>query len=99
MGTSILNNICATFWSNLWRDPSLDHSGNRALIIQRQTRGYKKEDGAVKHQKWLPLQVFKSIYSNKFSPEDEALGQLISGALFFGMRSCEYLLVSGERKT
>ena len=26
--TSILNNICATFWSNLWRDPSLDHSGN-----------------------------------------------------------------------
>ena len=97
--TSILNNICATFWSNLRRDPSLDHSGSRALIIQRQTRGYKKEDGAVKHQKCLPLQVFKSIYGNKFSPEDEALGQLISGALFFGMRSCEYSLVSGERKT
>ena len=26
--TSILNNICATFQLNLWRDPSLDHSGN-----------------------------------------------------------------------
>ena len=31
---------------------------------------------------------------------DQALGQLAFGALFFGMRSCEYLTVSGEeRKT
>ena len=97
--SSILNNVCATFRSNLWRDPSLDQSGNRALTIQRQTKGYKKEDGAVNHQKCLPLQVFKSIYNNRFSPEDEAMGQLITGALFFGMRSCEYSLVKGERKT
>ena len=27
------------------------------------------------------------------------MGQLATGAFFFGMRSCEYLTVSGTRKT
>jgi len=31
--------------------------------------------------------------------KDAAMGELISGALFFGMRSCEYSIVTGERKT
>jgi hypothetical protein len=30
---------------------------------------------------------------------DEAMGQLATGAFFFGMRSCEYLTVKGSRKT
>ena len=39
------------------------------------------------------------MYANTFTPVDEALGQLASGAFFFGMRSCEYLTVNGSRKT
>ena len=43
--------------------------------------------------------MFQSIYNNTFTHKDRALGELISGALFFGMRSCEYSIVKGERKT
>ena len=39
------------------------------------------------------------MYQNTFTPMDEALGQLAVGAFFFGMRSCEYLTVTGTRKT
>ena len=39
------------------------------------------------------------MYRNVFTPMDEAMGQLVCGAFFFGMRSCEYLTVSGTRKT
>ena len=34
-----------------------------------------------------------------FTPLSEALGQVGCGAFFFGMRSCEYLSVTGTRKT
>jgi len=74
-------------------------SGNRALSIQRQIRGYNAQDGAVKHQKCLPLQVYQSIFRNTFTHKERVLGELICGALFFGMRSCEYSLVKNERKT
>ena len=39
------------------------------------------------------------MLNNTFTPMDEALGQLVSGAFFFGMRSCEFLTVTGRRKT
>jgi len=94
-----LNHICASFRADLRRDPSLDLPGNRALSIQRQVRGYNSQDGSVKHQKCLTLQVFQSIYNNTFTHKERVLGELICGALFFGMRSCEYSVVKGERKT
>ena len=97
--SAALNHVCATFRSNFRRDPTLDLSGNRALQIQRQIRGYKKVDGSINHQKCLPLQVFNTIYQNKSSQRDSTLGELITGALFFGMRSCEYSVVKQERKT
>ena len=50
-------------------------------------------------EKALPLSVFRVLLENKFTPIDEAMGQLATGAFFFGMRSCEYLTVRGRRKT
>ena len=61
--------------------------------------GYIDSDGATKQQKALPPSVFKSLLQNKFTPLDEALGELACGAFFFGMRSCEFLTVTGKRKT
>ena len=43
--------------------------------------------------------MFKKLYNNKFNELSTAIGQLTVGALFFGMRSCEYSKVTGERKT
>ena len=39
------------------------------------------------------------MWRNRFTTRNKVIGQLTTGALFFGMRSCEYLKVDGERKT
>ena len=57
------------------------------------------EDPAVKHQKCLPIGVFHKLWGNRASTLSTAIGQLAVGALFFGMRSCEYSCVTGNRKT
>ena len=61
--------------------------------------GYVDADPVTKQQKALPLSVFRKLYYNRFTPLDAALGELACGAFFFGMRSCEYLTVTGRRKT
>ena len=43
--------------------------------------------------------MFQNLWRNEFSAKDKAIGELTTGALFFGMRSCEYSTVKGERKT
>ena len=70
-----------------------------SLGLIRQLQGYVDTDPSEKQQKALPLSVFKKLMENTFTPLDEALGQLATGAFFFGMRSCEYLSVRGGRKT
>ena len=97
--SATLNNVCSSFRAHLRDDPSLEPGGGRALVLKRQLKGYKDEDKGVKHQSALPLRVFEKIWNNKLTHLNEAMGQLIVGALFFGMRSCEYLKVSGGRKT
>ena len=57
------------------------------------------DDPVQKHQKCLPMGVFKKLYSNTTTELSTAIGQLTTGALFFGMRSCEYSAVSTARKT
>ena len=43
--------------------------------------------------------VFERLWRNKATKFDAAIGELVNGALFFAMRSCEYSTVTGERKT
>lgn len=94
-----IKHICSTFRSNLRRDPFLERRGEKSLLLQRQIKGYKYNDKAPSHQKCLPLGVFKTLYSNTESEASTAVGQLTTGALFFGMRFCEYSSVHGSRKT
>ena len=69
------------------------------MFLTRQLRGYVDADPSVRQQKALPVRVFKELLENEFTPKSKALGQLACGAFFFGMRSCEYLTVTGTRKT
>ena len=69
------------------------------MFLQRMLKGFKTEDPQVKHQKCLPIQVFKSMWNNNRTTMSQAIGQLVTGAVFFGMRSCEYSKVEGTRKT
>ena len=72
---------------------------NMSLFLSRQIAGYVDADPSVKQEKALPLSVFRALLANTFSPTDAAMGELATGAFFFGMRSCEYLTVTGSRKT
>ena len=96
---STVTNVRSTFRSNFRSDPALDKDGRSSLFLTRQIMGYIDSDGATKQQKALPPSVFKLLLQNKFTPLDEALGELACGAFFFGMRSCEFLTVTGKRKT
>ena len=70
-----------------------------SLFLTRQISGYVDADPSVKQEKALPVSVFRKLLANNFCPTDTAMGQLATGAFFFGMRSCEYLSVTGHRKT
>ena len=89
------------FRKNLRADPTLDSSGTRSVILSNQLKGYKSEDPPTKHQACLPLVVWKTIAADKSNPLNTAMSQLLSGALFFAMRSCEYSTTNKqeEKKT
>ena len=70
-----------------------------SLFLVRQMSGYIDADSSEKQEKALPVTVFRKLMENTFTPMDIALGELATGAFFFGMRSCEYLNVKGTRKT
>ena len=74
------------------------------MVLQRQLRGYEDSDPLKKRQACIPLTIFKTLLEKARSPEEIAIAELASGALFFAMRSCEYTHTSndpfsGERKT
>ncbi|KAL7524113.1 hypothetical protein ACHAXR_000446, partial [Thalassiosira sp. AJA248-18] len=63
-------------------------------------KAYKEADPPTKHQKALPPEVYRLILSQAKSSREIARAILLSGALFFACRSCEYSLVPNkERKT
>ena len=98
--SSAISNVVSTFRQNLRPDPTLDLQGKRNFHLQRLLKGYKDEDPAVKSQACLPLAVFEHmVKQSTLSTFDNAISQLIIGALFFAMRSCEYSTVNGDRKT
>ena len=98
--SSAISNVVSIFRQNLRPDPTLDLQGKRNFYLQRLLKGYKDEDPAVKSQACLPLAVFEYMLKNSIqSTYDTAITQLIIGALFYAMRSCEYSTVQGERKT
>ena len=94
-----INSICLTFRTNLYCNPLLEGNGQSSLLIKRQIDGYITEDPPTKPQKCLPPLVFKKLYNSRFNELSTAIGQLTVGALFFGMRSCEYSKVTSKRKT
>ena len=87
---SAISDVYVSFQTQLWSDPTLDSSSQKYLIIQQQLRGYKMLDPPTKHQKSIPEKLVLNIYKRKNTHLNTVIGQLIAGAFFFGMRSCEY---------
>ena len=82
--------------STLWHRPS------GLTNCRRRLKGFTNADPGTVHQKSISPIVIKQIVtqaqSSKFSL-DLAIAQLVVGAFFFTMRSCEYSKVTGERRT
>jgi len=47
----------------------------------------------------MTASILRKFYETALSSFDKALCELFIGAFFFAMRSCEYIQVSGPRKT
>ena len=99
-----ITDVASTFRENFLDDPTLDDKGKRWMVLQRQLRGYEDSDPIKKRQACIPLIVFKTLLQKARTPNEIAISELTSGALFFAMRSCEYTHTSGdpfsgERKT
>ena len=90
--------MAQAFRSNNRPDPRLDVDGKMCFILQEQYRGYRNQDGSRRKQKALPMSVLRKLLDISFTSRDQALAWLLIGAIFFAMRSCEYLATSSESK-
>jgi len=94
-----LDNVSQAFKLADRPDPRLDRDGKFAFVLQRQLQGYRASDAPERRQIAIPGSVLREFYRLSLSFIDKARCELLIGAFFFAMRSCEYLTVSGKRKT
>ena len=87
---SAVLDISMSFQKHLWGNPILDASGKSSLSLQWYLWGYKAVDPPTKHQKDIPVKVVFHTYRKKYSHLSTSIRQMIAGAFFFGMQSCEY---------
>ena len=96
-----VSDVASTFRLHHRGDPRLNAQGSISFILQRQFRFYKRNDGPETQQKAATISMIRCLATYSATSIDIAIGQLIIGAFFFAMRSCEYLHVpaSETRKT
>ena len=82
--------MAAAFRQEGHADPRLDCAGEMNFHLTRQIKHYKNIDDPVKQRSALPIRVYEFIAISGGTHVQEATNELITGALFFGMRSCEY---------
>ena len=85
-----VSDVSASFRTHLWGDLILDESGQRSLILQKHLRGYNSVDLPTKHQNSISAKLVFHIYKKQHSHLSTAIVQLISGAFFLCIQSCEY---------
>jgi hypothetical protein len=91
--------VAAAFVAAERSDPRLDHTGKPSTLLQRQSRGHTNCDRGTKSEKAITASVLRRMWEIAKTPQEKHLARLAIGAFFFAMRSCEYLTVSGERRT
>eukprot|EP00957_Ditylum_brightwellii_P126800 9665498-Ditylum_brightwellii.AAC.1 len=96
-----LDNVAATFRACGRGNPARDTGGKVHLDINRQSRGYQKEDPPPKQEKALPVVVYRWILCHARTDEEKAQSHLLAGTFFFAMRNFEYSKPGGkeERRT
>jgi len=67
--------------------------------ISQQLHRYNKKDPAMKQQPALPPTMLRKAMHKDITAREYVRDQLLIVAFFFGMRSCEYLKMSGTCMT
>ena len=92
-----LDSVQAAFRTSGRPDPALDPDGKTSVFLHYQLRGYANNDPSTKPQKPIPLCLIKQMISRGCSdPGLMAFHELVRLAFFFAMRSCEYLVTTGN---
>ena len=76
------------------QDPRFDRQGNITLPLQRQLRGYTKEDDPPTRKKPIPFEILTRLHKNILtdthaSPALKAIADMVCIAVFFLMRPGE----------
>ena len=79
--------------------PVHDARGRFDAVLAAQLRGYTFENPETKQSQAIPAAVVAMVAAAKAMELHRAIGQLVVGALFFAMRSCEFSDVGGPRRT
>ena len=86
--------VAQTFRANNRPDPQLDSNGKTCFLLTEQWRAYRNMDGSRQKQKALPMKVLRKMHELAITEWEVAVSWLLVGAIFFAMRSCEYLQTS-----
>ena len=86
---STISDVSTLFCMHPQIDLTLESSGHKPLILHRELRGYKYLYSPTKHQKYIPAKLVLCIYKHTNTHINTAIGQLIAGAFFFNIQSCE----------
>ena len=90
--------MASTFRDNDRPNPTKDDDGKLGRLLSRLFRAFRNKDPAPKQQKALPATVLIELSNLQATESQRARFELSAGAMFFCMRSREYLKVPQAEK-
>ncbi|KAI2509947.1 hypothetical protein MHU86_4512 [Fragilaria crotonensis] len=94
-----IDGVVQTYRANKLGSPAHDSRGRLDPLLAAQLRGYALDNPEPSQRQALPAAVVEMVAKVKTTETHRAIGQLVTGAFFFAMRSCEYSEASGSRRT
>jgi hypothetical protein len=73
----------------------MDEQNQTSITLSNLFRSYKTQDPPMKREKAVPLSLLAHLLKTLESPLDRLAVSLMISALFFCLRSCEYLHTPG----
>ena len=94
-----IDGVVQTYRANKLSSPAHDSRGRLDPLLVAQLRGYALDNPEPSQRQALPAAVVEVVANVKTTETHRAIGQLVTGAFFIAMRSCEYAEASGSRRT
>jgi hypothetical protein len=94
-----IDGVVQTYRANKHSSPAHDSRGRLDPLLVAQLRGYALDNPEPSQRQALPAAVVEVVANVKTTETHRAIGQLVTGAFFIAMRSCEYAEASGSRRT